>query len=469
MSTIRDVPRRTADLQTWLADRQSEGRLGEVATPVTDVEVAALLEATDGRRCLRFHQVRDADMALVGNTLNSREDVAAALGCPIKGTVAAIQTALQQPQQPRRVGRASAPILAHSMDPGTLLAELPVIRQHEHDAGRYLTAGVLITRDPHTGRTDLSINRLQWVGESELRVLVLPGRLAAHLAAAESEGNNLDVAVAVGNHPAVTLASQAPPWPRLDDLQIATAMAGSLDVVDSPELNLPVPADAQILLEGRFRCGHRAPEGPFGEFPRTYGPRADAPIIDLVAAHHREDAVYQSIQSGSREHFLLGGVLREVQVLAALQEAGVSVAGVRLPESGSCRLQAVVALAADANREQAEAAVRITFDTVRSIKHVLVVDNEVNIYDDEQLGWVLATRVRADRDLMLVPAPASILDPTAEEGWVTKLGVLAVVGDNPRHARMTTGAVPTHRLAALLAEACEDSSSTILEQIGSRR
>ncbi|MCW2722209.1 UbiD family decarboxylase [Pseudonocardia sp.] len=446
----------TTDLRSWLALLDERGELGVLGAPIDpDQEVAAVLEHSDGRRAVRFDAVKGSRFPLVGNTLIGRSHLGPALGCATPEAAERFAAALDRPRSCRVVDRAEAPVLEEQLTGDALLSALPLTRQHEHDGGLYLTSALLSVRDPVSGTTNLSINRLQAAGERELRALLLPGRLRAVFTAAEAEGRDLDVAIVVGVHPLLVLASQSPADRALDDLEVASALASEpLPVVTAPSVDAVVPAEAEFLLEGRFRAGRREAEGPFGEFPRTYGPGGPAPVIELEAAWHRRDAVFQTILSGGREHFLVGGLPREALLLRALRKAGLDVAGLRLPESGSCRFDAVVAL-----RDPAPGAVTTAmltlFTGAVTVKTVTVVDDDVDVFDDEQIGWAVATRVQADRDLLVVPnAKGSSLDPSARAGVTAKLGIDATVpaDDRGRFRQMRVAPPDPDRLRGHLAE-----------------
>jgi 2,5-furandicarboxylate decarboxylase 1 len=330
-------------------------------------------------------------------------------------------------------------VLANHRSGGDLLGDLPITVQHELDAGRYLTSAVLVVTDPRTGATNLSINRLQVTGRNELRALMLAGRLREVFAHQEETGADLPVALCLGVDPLVALASQAPALPGLDDLGVASALhCSALEVTRLPGLAAPVPARTEMVLLGHFRAGERGQEGPFGEFPRTYGPAAPAPVLELTDRWWRDDAVVQTILSGGREHFWLGGLPREAQILEALERVGVEPAGVRLTEAGSCRLEAVVALR-EARPGTVNDVAMATFAAVGTVKTVIVVNDDVDIFDDEQVGWAVSTRVQADRDLTVVPnVRGSSLDPSAPDGVTAKLAIDATVdlAAEPRYAKM---------------------------------
>jgi 2,5-furandicarboxylate decarboxylase 1 len=429
-----------ADLRGWLALLAGRGELRALAAEINpDQDVAAVLEHADGRYAVRFNAVRGTRFPLVGNAITSREGFALALGCAVGEVVGRLAAAIAAPRPCAVTSPAEAPVLAVRDDSADLLGDLPLPVQHEHDGGRYLTSAVVVVRDPRTGRTNLSINRLQATGPRELRALMLPGRLRAIFAACEKEGRDLPAALCVGVDPLVLLASQAPADQDLDDLEVASALhPRPLEVTPLPGIGIPVPAHAEMLLAGRFRAGERAEEGPFGEYPRTYGPGGPAPMLELSARYFRENAVVQTILSGGREHFLLGGLPREARMAQALRSAGIDVAALRLTEGGSCRMHGVIAVSSP-RPGTAQHAAMAAVTAVTTLKHVVVVDDDVDVFDDEQVEWAVATRVQADRDLLVIPRTVgSSLDPSADGNTTAKLAIDATVpaGARGRFTRM---------------------------------
>ncbi|WP_305792188.1 UbiD family decarboxylase [Micromonospora sp. 15K316] len=446
------------NLRSWLSHVDALGRLGRVRSRVDpDQEVSAVLERLDGQRSVLFHDVASAHFPLAGNLVLSRADIAEAMGCRPHETATRYLAALTRPRPWAQVPATEAPVFTQRLDEETLLSRLPLTVQHEHDAGRYLTSGLLVVRDPTTFATNLSINRMLAIGERTLRTLVLPGRLRRILAAAERRGVDLDVAIVVGVDPLLGLASQAPGTDRaLDHLEVASALRTTpLPVTICPANGLPVPADAEFVLAGRFRAAARESEGPFGEFPRTYGPSAPAPVIELTAGWHRSAPVFHTILSGGREHFLLGGIPREAALLRTLRQTHPDVVAIRLTEAGSCRLHAVVAVREGADGS-AMNVLLATLGGASAVKYAVVVDDDVDIHDDEQVGWALATRVQADRDVLVVPRTAgSGLDPSASNGVTAKLGIDATVpaASRHRHARMRVRPHRPEWIERFLAEA----------------
>jgi len=434
------------DLRGWISLLERRGEVRRLKASVDpDQEVAAVLERCDGDSAVIFENVMGADFPLIGNTVSLREQLAALLACGPEEVVPRIAAAVASPAPCHEVPLHEAPVAAVEEDLWDLLGDLPLPVQHEHDGGRYITSALVTVRDPRTGLTNLSINRLQVTGPRELRALLLPGRLASIFADHERRDEDLPVALCLGVDPVLTLASQAPADADLDDLEMASALhPRPLDVVRLPDHPSPVPARTEIVLLGRMRAGRRAEEGPFGEYPRTYGPGGPAPVMELTRRWRREDPVAQTILSGGREHFWVGGLPREARLLNALTAAGAAPAAVRLTEAGSCRLHAVVSLR-NAQPGSAFHAAMTVFSTLAPVKLVVVVDEDVDVFDDEMVGWAVATRFQADRDLLVVPRTRSGgLDPSAEGGVTAKMGMDATVAGDRRkeHALMKPRVAP---------------------------
>jgi len=446
----------TQNLRSWLDLLDARGELGRVETGIdADGALATVLRHADGRRALHFSDVEGSLFPVVGNLVGGRDHLGLAMGCHGESAAAHFQGAVASPRPCRLVEAASAPVLSRQA-PADLLDRLPIGRQHERDGGRYITAALLSVRDPRTGLTNLSINRMQVVDDTEIRVCVLANRLADVIGEAERRGRPLDVAIVIGVDPLLVLASQAPADDGLDDLEVASALRASpLPVVRAPHVDALVPAEAEILIEGRFRPDVREDEGPFGEFPLTYAETAPGPVIDVVGAWHRPSPIFQTILSAGREHYLVGGVPREAELLRGLQRCRIDVAQVRLTEASACRLHAVVSLR-HARAGAARNAIIAALGVNPSLKNVIIVDDDVDVFDDEQVGWAFTTRVQADRDLMVFPGVrGSGNDPSATGGITAKLGIDATAPDDRRsaHERIRNIAVDEGALAQYLHEA----------------
>lgn len=415
-------------LREWLGVLEADGRLRTVSRPV-DLrhELAAVGKKADGRFAVLFRHPRGSAMPVVAGVASSREMFARALGVPRQAVAEHFARAQGKPRDCVVVPRERAPsqeIVERTVD----LGRLPIPTHHEKDAGPYITAGVVIARDPRTGVGNLSIHRLQVLGPDRLGVLILPRHLWQFHHAAEAAGRPLDVAIAIGLDPVLLLASQAITGPGVDEYRIASALyRDPLELVRAVSVDLDVPAHAEIVLEGRLLPHAREVEGPFGEYPKYYGPASPKPVIELTAMTMRRDAVYQTIVPATMEHLLLGALPREGGMLQLVRGAVAGTRAVHLTPGGTCRYHVVIAI--DKQHEgEAKNAMFAAFASSQEVKRVVVVDGDVDIFDPHDVEWAIATRFQAGRDLVVVPrALGNKLDPSSDDGLSDKMGLDATV------------------------------------------
>jgi 2,5-furandicarboxylate decarboxylase 1 len=419
-----------ASLRGWLDHLQRTGRLA-LAHPGIALRhgVAGIAQRLDGTSATLFPHPDGHPVPVVSGLLGDRSWVAEALGVAPADLLARFESATREPVPWKETETpASCQQVIHVGDDVDLTARLPIPTHNEHDHGAYITAGLLITRHPRTGEQNVSIHRLQVSGPDRLGALLLPRHTLAFFADAEARGEDLDVAVVIGVDPLTLLASQAIVPIGHDELEIAGALrAAPLPVVRCVGSEIRVPADAEIVLEGRLLAGVREPEGPFGEFPQYYGPRAERHVLEVDTITHRRDPIFHTIVGGGGEHLLLGGIPREASFLSQLRRSFPGVRDLHLSRGGTCRYHLAVQLEKTSEGEAKNVilgALAVHYD----VKHVTVVDTDVDVHDPAEVEWAVATRFQADRDLVVVPgAQGSKLDPSTDGGVGAKMGLDATV------------------------------------------
>lgn len=402
-------------LRDWLGHLADTGRLALAREGIAlQHELAAVAKRLDGEQAVLFPRPdgRDA-MPVVSGFMSARGWVAEALGVVEGELLAHYRRAAEQPVAWNEVERAQAPVQAVEHRDVDVPALLPVPTHSEHDSGPYITAGLVIARNPDTGVQNVSINRIQVNGPRRLAALILPRHLHVFQQAAESRGQPLEVAVVIGVDPLTLLASQAIVPIDRDELEIAGALHGApLDVVKCLTNEVRVPANAEIVLEGRIPAYERETEGPFGEFPKYYSARAQREVIDIECITHRDHPIYHTIIPAEMEHLLLGGIAREATLLGHLQRSFPGVLDVHLAVGGVCRYHLYVKIRKTREGE-AKNVIMAALGAHYDIKHVVVVDEDVDVHDAQDVEWAVATRFQADRDLLVVQgALGSQLDPS---------------------------------------------------------
>jgi 2,5-furandicarboxylate decarboxylase 1 len=411
------------DLRSWLRHLAAAGRLAVTRSGISLIdELAAVSKKLERDRGVIFPRPGGHAMAVVANLFTDRSSVAASIGVPTGELLSRFQDAVRRPLPWTEVAEAPAQQVVHrEVD---LLRLLPVPKHNEHDSGPYITAALLIARNPNTGVQNVSIHRCQVSGPDRIGVLLLPRHTHHYFRMAEENAEALEIALVIGVHPACILASQAIAALDDDEMGIAGALLGApVEMVKCKTNRVRVPAHAEIVIEGRILAELREPEGPFGEFPQYYGRRADREVIQVDAVTHRRDAIFHTIVGGGVEHLVLGQIPREATLLEHLQRSFPSVCDVRLTRGGSCRYHLVVKIDKPNNGEPKNI-IMGAFGGHYDLKQVVVVDPDVDIDNPDEIEWAIATRFQADRDLLVVSgAQGSKLDPSSRDGISAKMGI----------------------------------------------
>lgn len=415
-------------LRDWLdrlaaTDRLTVSRPGIALTH----GVAAVANRLDGKKASFFPHPDGHPGSVVSGLVSSRAWMAEALGIGQDDLVRHFQDAATNPLPWREIENAPCQEVVHR-DDVDILRLMPVPTLNEHDSGPYISAGLMISRDPETGLQNVAILRCQISGPDRIGVLILPRHTDNFYRKAEQAGRGLEVALVVGVDPATLLASQAIVPLGCDELEIAGALLGQpLDVVRCKTNDVRVPAHAEIVIEGRILPGAREPEGPFGEFPQYYGERADRHVMEVDAVTHRTGPVFHTIVGGGLEHLLLGAIPREATILSTLQRSFPGVQDVHLSLGGVGRYHLYVKLRKTQNGEGKNVLLG-AFAAHYDIKHAVVVDMDVDIHDPKEVEWAVATRFQADRDLVVIPhSQGSKLDPSTDQGVGAKMGLDATI------------------------------------------
>ena len=419
-----NAPQPVRTLRDWLDHLAARGRLVVLKPNIgLKFELAAYAKRLDGLRATVFPQPGGHPIPVVSGLVSDRGWMAEAMGVEPAEMLNAFQDAASHPTPWQEVKSAPAQEVAHRA-PLDLAKILPLPTHNEHDGGPYIAAGIMIVRNPKTGKQNVSIHRCQLTGPNRLGVLVLPRHTFTFHRMAEEAGEPLDAALVIGVDPLTLLASQAIVPIDHDELEIAGSLQGRpLPVVKCLTSDIRVPAEAEIVIEGRFLPKVREPEGPFGEFPQYYGERAPREVMEIVAVTHRKDAIFHTVVGGGLEHQLLGAIPKEATLLTHLKRNFPNVLDVHLSPGGVMRFHLYVKMK-KTQEGQGKNVILGAFAGSFDLKHVIVVDEDVDIHNPAEVEWAVATRFQADRDLVIVPeSQGSKLDPSNRDGVGAKMGI----------------------------------------------
>jgi len=287
------------------------------------------------------------------------------------------------------------------------LGGLPVLRHYSEEGGPFITAGVMIVSDPDTG-LNAAYHRLMITSHNRFAARLVEGR-GTDTALGKTKGS-LDAVVCIGPPVELLLAGAASVAEDVNELAMAHAL-GSLEVTRAVTCDLPVPAETEWVFEGRL-LHETAPEGPFVDITRTLDGVRAQPIFEVTCVTHREDPYFHAVLPAGPEHRTLMGLPRELSVLSAVAEVA-PVRDFHLTPGGAGWLTGVLSLVKP-KPEGVRQAVKAAFEAHRSLKILVVVDEDVDPRNSQDVAWALATRLQPARDLEIVDsAPSSSLDPSA--------------------------------------------------------
>lgn len=400
-----------------LAD-SDPGEIVRVDKPISPhYEITALLTHLEKRKrfpLLIFENVSGGKAPVVINAQASRKLMALALDTTPEKLAERFLERQMSPMPPVEVSDAPVHEVVETGD-AVDLTKLPILTHYDINAAPYLTASIASVRDPDTGVQNTSYIRMMLAGKRELRVFMAIGR---HLWTLhnklERRDRPLPVAVVVGVHPAFALGSQAfTPADEDEYAVIGGMMDEPLRVVDAKTVPLKVPADAELVIEGNLLPHVRREEGPFGEFTGHAVEKDNRPVLEVTAITHREGFFFQDVHAGYTEHRLMGAVPREAALLRTVRQTVPTVKAVCMPVSGNCRFHAYISIA-KRTPAQAKNAICSAIASDMLLKHVVIVDEDIDVFDEEEVLWAVANRFQADHDLVVISnAQGSELDPSA--------------------------------------------------------
>ncbi|NJE09956.1 UbiD family decarboxylase [Thermococcus sp. MAR1] len=359
--------------------------------------------------------------AVAGNIWSTRERIAGYLGTEKEKLLHFIADAMENPEPYRTVD--GAPFMANSTGDFSL-TELPIPKYYPKDGGQYFTSAMVIARDEE-GFVNMSFHRMMVIDDKRAAIRLVPRHLYAMWKEKAEAGEELDVRIVVGNPIHVLLAGATSVAYGISELEIASAMSRRafgrpLEVFDLG--GIPVPVETEFVFEAKI-LPELTDEGPFVDITGTYDYVRKQPVVVFERMYHVDEPVFHALLPGGYEHFMLMGLPKEPQIYASVKRVVPRVHGVRLTEGGAMWLHAVVSITKQHDGD-GKNAILAAFTGHPSLKHVVVVDEDVDIYDDREVEWAIATRFQADRDLVVIPnARGSSLDPSAEKSLTAKWGI----------------------------------------------
>ena len=395
--------------------------------PVSLADLSAMIESSPKAKC--FKRVGVEQYEMVAAVSGSRRRLAAAFGTDERNVIHEYMRRMNDPQPVVEVPSSDAPVHQVVVTGDAIdLSKLPFHLQHELDGAPYISSAIDYTVDPATGRRNVGCRRLMFRDRRTMRAnLSQPSDLKACYIACVERGQTLPVSFAIGSHPLDYLAAGLR-RPTDEFALVATLRGEPVPMVRGLTNGVLAPADAEMIIEGYFdEFGYREQEGPYGEFYGFYGPVHLDPVFHVTAITMRNDVLHQTVFHSGRhlswtDSGNLGALNAELQIWKVLRAAGIEPAAVSCVPAANGRQHVRLALRRG-RRGEARLAIS-ALHAIPRVKHVFIVDDDVDVFSDEQMEWAMATRFRAGSDIVIATGyPGFYMDPSRDDnGLVDKVG-----------------------------------------------
>jgi len=368
-----------------------------------------------------FKNVDNKNFPVVTNILNTRKKICLALEC------SSIRELHKKIIEANSIDKN-----VKEVDIGTVhegieidsLYKLPIIKYFKEDAAPYITSAVVSTYDEKTGIENVSIHRLMLFNERQLAIRVVPRHLYFLMKEIHKRGEAVDVAISIGVPPSVILAASCSPPLGKSEYDIAYFFDENVSVTKCSMINARCVSNAEIVIEGKIYPGKEIDEGPFTDITGTLDKIRKQPVIDVLRIMVKEDAYYHAIVPSGNEHQLLMGIPKEASIFENVIKICPNVKDVRLTPGGCHWLHAVISME-ELTKGDAKNVIIAALSAHPSLKHVVIVDEEVDIDNPIEVEKSIATKFQADKNMILISGVrGSTLDPSSnEDGLTTKVGI----------------------------------------------
>jgi len=396
---------RKLDFRSFLEQLDKDGELVRIRKEVsTEYEMAGIIDALSEKPVF-FEKVKESNIPVVGGLVSSRELIARALNIKKEQLLHKLSNAIENPVRPDVVEKGECQeIVEKDVD----LTKLPIMRYTEKDGGKYIASAICIVEDPELGR-NTCFHRLMLLDKNRFVARIVEERGTD--TALKKAGGELDIAICIGNSTAVLLAAATSLPKGVDEMGMANALEKT-ELVKCKTIDVEVPRDCEFVLEGRI-TKERTSEGPFLDTTGIADRVRQQPVIEINCMTHREKPIYQTILPGRNEHKFLMGMPREPTIFNEVSKV-CECKDVYITPGGCSWLHAVVQIK-KRNPDDGKKTIEAAFKGHSSLKHCVVVDDDIDIYDPNDVEWAIATRFQADKDAVILPKQrGSSLDPSGD-------------------------------------------------------
>ncbi len=403
-------------LENYIKKLSKENKIERFDKKISkNLEIAGVLKALEPTPAI-FEKVKESEFRVAGNLFCTKEQIADYFGIKTEKIIPTLTKAIENRNPPEAMKDAPCQeVIRDSVN----LDDIPILVHNEVDGGPYISSGVVVASDPEFGQ-NLDFHRAMQIDKDRMVTRVVRGRDFHKFLERNGE---VDVVYCIGNTPEILIAAATSVETGVDELEIANALR-PIRVTKAKTVDLMIPADSEFVLEGRVFLEEKADEGPFIDLTETVDVIRQEPIFEVKKITHRKTAIWQGLLPGRSEHKVLMGMPREPTVFRKVAEKGVDVLDVNITPGGASWLHIAIKIRKK-NEDDGIKALEGAFGGHRSAKHVWVYDDDIDIYNEQDREWALATRFQGDENMLIKDRePGSSLDPSAEPGTklTTKIG-----------------------------------------------
>jgi len=429
-------------LREFLKQMETKKEVLHVKNEVsTKYEIPFIMKSFDEQGpILLFDKVKKYKTNIVANVCGTRKRICSALNIDGDGLYQRLTEAWRSARKPKIVRDGEVKEVVEND-----LSKIPVLTHFGKDAGSYITPAVVYARGVDGKVENVSIHRLQVLDKKHLTIRLVPRHLFKLWQMAKNVGKDLDVSISIGTHPAVMLAASSPVPFGVNEFAVANAlMDDGLRLVECEYVDAYAPAEAELVLECRISATKEVVEGPFVDITGTYDVERKQPVVEVVGVMHRKDYVYQALLPSGAEHRLLMGLPHEVLIWDAVSKVVPKVYEVNLSVGGSGWLHAAISIEKQLDGD-GKNALLAAFAAHPSLKHAVVVDSDIDVFNVSDVEWAIATRFQASKDLLVINnVRGSTLDSSADQetGLTTKMGLDATKPFNKPKEKFERAKIP---------------------------
>jgi len=410
------------DLRNYISLIQKTNGLKTIKKTVsTKYEIAAITAKVDGSHAVLFENIKESDFNLVSNLVGTRKRFAQAINSTENNIHAKVISAIKKAKKPKIISKGK-----FMQNKSKNLKVLPIVTHFKNESGPFITSSIVYATNPDSKKQNSSFHRMMPIDKTHFSIRMVEDRhLDRCFNDAKEHGEDLKVAITVGVHPAISIAgAYQAEWGK-DEIDIANSLlGGKLTLTKLPFTGLSVPSGSEIVMEGKI-LQDKTHEEWMVEMLQTYDHHRKQPVFELESLYYRNSPIFHDILSGFSEHRLLMGMPIESKINGVLKKSFSQTRKVSMTNGGCNWLHAVVQIKKRTESDPKKI-IKKTFEAHRSLKQVIVVDEDIDPNNAEAVEYAMATRFQADKDIVILKnVRGSSLDPSSDQKKLqtAKLGI----------------------------------------------